>query len=392
LRSALVTSEFALAFVLLTGAGLMIRSLLELESLDPGFDPHNVLSMTVSVKGSQEEAVRAEFYPRLIERLKALPGVESASGINHLPLAGDLWGQSFRIVGRPQPKPGESPGGVYRVVMPGYFETMHLPIRRGRAISNRDTLKAPEVAVINEAAAKQYWPGEDPIGQRIEMGDELTIVGISADAKEHDWDAPTSPEIYLPLLQSTQYLSDPAAHYAYLTLVVRTKGDAAAMANSVKQTIWSFDRSLPISEVLTMERVVKDANAQPRFEMMLLATFAAVALLLAAIGIYGVMSYSIARRTREIGIRISLGASRAGVLRMLVLQGMALVLGGTLVGIAGSAALSRLMKGMLYGVQPSDPITFAAVAIVLAGAALAATCIPARRAMAIEPMTALRHE
>jgi putative ABC transport system permease protein len=400
LRSFLVASEFALAFMLLIGAGLMIRSFLKLESVDPGFNPHNVLSMVVSVAGSNEAepGKREGFYRRLLDQVRTLPGVQSASGINHLPLAGDLWGLPFQIEGRPRPRPGEFPVAVYRVAMPGYFETMRLPVLRGRAIVLSDDARSPGVVLINERAARDYWPGQDPIGKRITFdADEnnpawLTVVGIVKNAKQSDWASNPYPEVYLAALQNRDFLGAPDSHIAYITLVVRTESDPAQTASAVKRTVWSFDRNLPISQVLTMDKVVADANAPARFEMLLLTLFAAAALLLAAVGIYGVMSYSVSRRTREIGIRISLGASRTQVLRMVVGQGMAQALGGTAAGLAGALLLSRLMANMLYGVRPSDPATFCAVAALLGLAALLAACIPAHKATRIEPVVALRNE
>ncbi len=404
LRSFLVASEFALAFILLIGAGLMIRSFSALQSVDPGFNPHNVLSMVVSVEGTKEAEPnrRAAFYRELVQHVRNLPGVVSASGINHLPLGGDMWDRSFAIEGRPKPRPGESPDAVYRIVMPGYFETMRLPLRRGRAITARDHAREPGVVVINERAAHEYWPGEDPIGKRISIDNEegrpmwLTIIGIAANAKQSDWAAKPAPEVYLSALQNHDFLGEGGAymtgHMSYITLVVRTAGNPADLAPAVKQTVWSIDRNLPISDVQTMDRVVADATAQPRFEMLLLGVFAVIALVLAAVGIYGVISYSVSRRTREIGIRIALGASRTDVLRMVVRQAIVQALAGAAVGLAGALLVSRLMARMLYGVQPTDPITFGGVAIILALAALFASCVPARRATRIEPMIALRNE
>jgi predicted permease len=397
LRSFLVASEFALALMLLIGAGLMIRSFLALQSIDPGFNPHHVLSMVVSVAGSKEAELnrRGIFYRQLLDRVRTLPGVESVGGINHLPLAGDIWGWSFTIEGRPKPRPGESPMAVYRVAMPGYFRTMRLPLVRGRDIAATDDTSAEGVVIINERAAASYWPGEDPIGKRITFDDKptwLTVIGVAKNAKQNDWAAPPYPEAYLAALQNRDFLGEAGSHIAYITLVVRTAGDPGAQANAVKNTVWSFDRNLPVSEVLTMDAVVADANAQPRFEMLLLAVFAAVALALAAVGIYGVMSYSVSRRTHEIGIRLSLGASRADVLRLVVRQGMVLALAGSVAGLVGALLLSRLMTNMLYGVRPTDPIIFAGVAMVLGLVALVATYVPARRATRIDPMVALRYE
>jgi predicted permease len=407
LRSFLVASESALALMLLIGAGLMIRSFLALQSVDPGFNPHSVLSMVVSVAGSNEADPnrRAIFYEQLLERVRALPGVEAVWGINHLPLAGDMWGWPFVIEGRPKPRPGEAPSAVYRMVTPGYFQTMRLPLIQGRDISAVDNATAPGVVIINQEAARTYWPGGDPLGQHIsfDSGDSgsptwLTIIGVAKNAKQEDWAAPPFPEVYLAAFQNRDFLGQAGAHgeamlhIGYITLVARTTRDPGALFASVKNTVWSLDRNLPISQVLTMDAVVADANAQPRFEMLLLGIFAVVALVMAAVGIYGLMSYSVSRRTHEIAIRISLGASRSEVFRLVVRQGMALALVGSAAGIAGALLLSRLMVKVLYGVRPIDPITFAGVTLLLAIVALAANYIPARRAMQVDPIAALRHE
>src|ERR1019366_6210215 len=257
----------------------------------------------------------------------------------------------------------------------------------------------PGVVLINEPAAGAYWPGQDPLGQRISLETAkpdpptwLTIIGVVRNAKQEDWASPPSPEIYLAALQNQEFLGNGDSHTAYITLVARTSGDPADLASTVKRTVWSFDRNLPISEVLTMDRVVADAASLSRFEMLLFGLFAVVALVLAAVGIYGVMNYSVSRRTREIGIRISLGASRAAVLRMVVRQGMMQALAGTAAGFVGALLLSKLMSRMLYGVRPNDPVTFAGVAMVLGVVALLASCVPARKATRIEPTVALRSE
>jgi len=399
LRSSLVASEFALALMLLIGAGLMVRSFFALESIDPGFNPHHVLSMVVSVAGSKEGGQREIFYKQLLDRVRAIPGVESAGGINHLPLAGDLWGWPFTIEGRPKIGPNDSKSAYYRIVTPGYFQTMKIPLLRGRDISAADIADAPGVVIINERAASRFWPGEDPIGKRISFDSDtknpptwLTIIGVSKNAMQSDWAEKPYQEVYLAAFQNSQFLTDPAAHFAYITLVVRTAGSPGAYASAVKDAVWSLDRNLPVSEVLTIDGVVADANAEPRFEMLLLGMFAAVALALAAVGIYGVMSYSVTRRTHEIGIRVSLGASRGNILLLVVKQGMLLALIGSAVGIGGALLLSRLMTKLLYGVRPNDPVTFCAVASILMIVALAASYIPARRAMRVDPMVALRHE
>jgi putative ABC transport system permease protein len=405
LRSLLVVSEFALALMLLIGAGLMIRTFAALEAVDPGFNPHNLISMIVSVAGSNEaDAGRRElFYRQLIERVRSLPGVQAAGAINHLPLAGDLWGWHFAIEGRPKPRPGEALGAVYRMVTPGYFAAMRLPIVRGRDITDSDNATAPGVIIINEQAARQYWPGEDPLGKRVSFDDDttnpktwLTIIGIAKDAKQDSWTDKATPEAYLAAFQNHDYLGDSGTeaskHMDYITLVVRTAGNPAALASAMKEAAWSFDRSLAISQVDTMVGVVREANAQPRFEMLLLTIFAAVALVLATVGIYGVISYSTSRRTHEIGVRMSLGATRGDVLLLVVRQGLWLAVAGSVAGIVGALLLSRLMAKLLYGVQPIDPATFGAVAVGLGVVAMLACYVPARRAMHIDPMAALRHE
>jgi len=405
LRSLLVVSEFALALMLLIGAGLMIRTFAALEAVDPGFNPHHVISMIVSVAGSKEaEPGRREFfYRQLIERVRSLPGVEAAGAINHLPLAGDLWGWSFLVEGRPKPRPGEAPKAVYRMVTPGYFAAMRLPIVRGHDITDADNITAPGVVIINEQAARQYWPGEDPIGKRVSFDDDttnptnwLTVIGIAKDAKQDNWTDKATPEAYLAAFQNHDYIGDSGTeaskHMDYITLVARSVGDPAALASEMKQAAWSFDRNLAISQVVTMDGVVAEANAQPRFEMMLLSIFAAVALVLAAVGIYGMISYSASQRTHEIGVRMSLGATRGDVLLLVVRQGIWLAVAGSAAGLTGSLLLSRLMGGLLYGVKPTDPVTFAAVAFGLAVVAMLACYIPARRAMRVDPMAALRYE
>jgi predicted permease len=405
LRSLLVISEFALALMLLVAAGLMIRTFTALDAVDAGFDPHNVVSMLVSVAGSKEEdpGRREIFYRQLLERLRSLPGVQAAGAINHLPLAGDLWGWNFAIEGRPQPRPGEAPAAVYRIVTPGYFAAMRLPLVRGRDIAEADDATVPGVVIINEQAANEYWPGEDPIGKRVRFEDDttnpsawLTVVGIAKDAKQESWTDKPSPEAYLAAFQNHDYLGDSGSqaskHMNYITLVARSARDPAALASAMKRAAWSFDRNLTISQVVTMDRVVANANAPVRFEMWLLTIFAAVALLLAAVGIYGVISYSASRRTHEIGVRMSLGATRGDVLCLVMRQGMLLALAGSVIGIAGALLLSRLMAKLLFGVQPTDPATYVAMASGLGLVAILACCVPARRAMRIDPAAALRYE
>jgi putative ABC transport system permease protein len=398
LRKLLLVSQVALTLMLLVGAGLMIRTFVALRAIDPGFDPRHVLSLVVSVTGSPEAAPgrRATFFPQLVGRIESLPGVESASAINHLPLAGDLWGLSYWVEGRPIPPPGEAARAAYRVVLPGYFRTMNIPVGRGRDIAAPDGAGTSSVVVINEHLAKEQWPGEDPIGKRITMDDPsdpsswMTVVGVVKDARQLRWADPIGNEVYLPYLQSPKYLDDISPARTYLTLVVRTVGDPAAIAPAVRREIAALDPSVVVSQVQTMETVVAEANAQARLYLILLAAFAGVALVLAVVGIYGVMSYAVSRRTQEIGIRMALGAQRGEVLRMIVGQGLTLALIGAAVGVVGALALTRLMTTLLYGVTAIDPITFVVVALFLSAVALVATYLPARRATQVDPMLALR--
>ncbi|MDB4876589.1 MAG: permease [Gemmatimonadetes bacterium] len=402
LRSALVASEFALALVLLVGAGLMIRSFAALQRIDPGFDPRNVVTMSISTAGTRESAaaLRASFFADVRSRVQAIPGVESASFINHLPITGDQWGYSFTVDGRPAPKPGDAPSATYRVVFPGYFHTMRIPLLRGRDVSETDRLDAPHVVVINEHMAKTYWPSEDAIGQRIHIsGDStpVTVVGIAKNTVREQWSAPAEEELFVPHAQSS-YATDAPSRYAYLTLVVRTvchgqgQCDAATLADPIVKAVRSIDRNVAISEVETMTHIVGQATAESRFYLVLLAAFAGIALTLAAVGIYGVMSYSVSRRTHEIGIRIALGAEPSSVLGFVVRQGMALAMIGASVGLVAAFALTRSMVKLLYGVGPSDLATFVVVTAVLCGVALVASYLPARRATRIDPLVALRSD
>ena len=402
LRSALVASEFALALVLLTGAGLMIRSVVALQRIDPGLDPQNVLTKIVSTSGTKEAdpRLRQAFFTDALERVRATPGVESASYINHLPIAGDSWGFSFRIEGRPKPGPGESPGATYRVVFPGYFHAMRIPLLRGRDIASSDRMDAAPVVIVNEVMAKRYWPGEDALGKRISLDDStwVAVVGVSKNTVQADWGASPEPEMFFPYAQQPAFLTGTASRYAYLTLVARVACGArercnpAAFTTPIVRAIREIDRNIPISNVQTMSSVANQATAESRFYLVLLGAFAAIALTLAAVGIYGVMSYSVSRRTHEIGIRIALGAEQATVLRFVVRQGMTVALVGAGVGLVAAFALTRLMGRLLFGVGPTDPTTFAVVTTTLCAVALAASYLPARRATRVDPLTALRSD
>lgn len=400
MRSLLVASEFTFALVLLVGAGLMIRSFLALRSIDPGFNPHNLISAVVSVTGTKaaQPGERPLFYEQLLERIRQTPGVESASAINHLPIGGDIWGFSFHVEGRPVPSPSETPVATYRVVLPGYFKTMNIPLLSGRDISDHDTLSSPGVVVINDWFARHHWPGEDPIGKRITLDDLkdhpawLTVVGVTKNAVRSDWTEPPDDEMYLPYLQTHEYLESPEAHFSYLTLVVRTSGDPSALTPMIRSLVSSLDKNVVVSDVETMDQVVAQATSEPRFYVLLLTIFATVALVLAAVGIYGVMSYAVSRRTQEIGIRMALGARQGDVVTLVVGQGTLLAVIGVGAGLVTALAVTRLMARLLYGVRPNDPITFIAVALLLSIVAVIASYIPARRAARIDPIVALRYE
>lgn len=403
IRKLLIASEFALALVLLAGAGLMIRTFVALTTLDPGLNPHHVLTMIVSVAGAKDIGAkdRSSFYQQSLEQIRTLPGVMSASAINHLPLAGDDWNLPFFIEGRPIPRRGEGPDGTYRVVLPAYFHTMNIALLRGRDFSTRDNQNAPGVVIVNQFLAKRYWPDQDALGKRISVGLDadgspsrqwLTIVGVTQNVVRKDWNAPAGEELYLPFLQSREYSTNASPFSKYMSFVVRTAGDVNPQIAPVENAIRALDKTVTISEVETMDDIIADANAQPRFYLYLLTAFAAVALVLAAVGIFGVMSHSVSQRRHEMAVRMALGARRAEVMRLVLGESMLLAAAGGAMGFLAALALTPLMKTLLYGVQRTDPLTFAAVVVVLAVVALLAGYIPARRATMVDPVVALRYE
>jgi putative ABC transport system permease protein len=400
-RRTLVASEIAIALVLLVGAGLLMRSFVRLLAIDPGFDPHNVLSLTISVAGRPEYvgAARENLYQAILDRVAAVPGVREASMTNHLPIGGDVWGLWRTIEGRPIPERGMERTAVYRVSRPNYFATMRIPLAAGRDFDERDTDRAPLVAIINETLSRREFAHENPLGKRITLGDPrgtpkwMTIVGVVKDVKQGTWAEPADDELYIPFQQSGSFFfSGTEPHAAGMTLVARTDLEPASLARAVKGAVWSVDRSLPVSHVETLENTIRDATWQSCFAVQLISIFSALALVLAMIGVYGVMAYEVAQSTHEIGIRMALGADRGGIASMIARRSLPVVIFGIACGWGTAIGLSRLLRGMLYQIDPTDPATFVSVALLVLMVAALAAMIPMRRAMRVDPMTALRDE
>ncbi|MGH9816009.1 MAG: ADOP family duplicated permease [Candidatus Acidiferrales bacterium] len=389
-RGALVVAQLSLSLVLLAGAGLMLRTLWTLLSTPPGFDPRNVLvaDLLLPVKYNDLNR-RLIFTEAVLGRLAALPGVESAGAANLLPLSGGQSTQGFRIEGKPQAASrGDALAANYRVVSPGYLRLLRIPLRQGRGIEAHGHAAAPPVVLINEAMAQRYWPGENPLGRRISIlrrGEPAfrEIVGIVGDIRHEGLHLEAQPEMYVAIGQPL---------LAYVSLAVRTAGDPASLASALREAVWAVDPDQPVSRVRTMDDVVATSIGETRFYSLLLGVFAALALGLAAVGIYGVMSYAVAARTREIGIRLALGAQRRSIFRLVLARGARLTALGIVLGLAGALAATRGIEKLLYGVQPTDAVTFASVAAVLALVALIACWLPARRAMRVDAAITLRYE
>jgi putative ABC transport system permease protein len=391
LRGALIVTELAFTLILLVAAGLLMQNAVRLQRTDPGLRPDHVLVMDVSLPAAKYRAPqqRADFYREAVERVRALPGVRHVGVVNNLPLR-DWTSFNFTIEGRPAPAPGEVPEALERVVSPDYFRAMGIPVQRGRAFTDGEGPATIPVMMVNEALVQRYFPGEDPIGHRIRPGgpDEpgapwYTMVGVVANVRHLGMDATPRPEIY------TLHAQDP---WPAMTLVVRTESDPLAMAAAVKQQIWTVDRYQPISGVARMTQVLSDSLWPSRILTYIQAIFAAIGLIMATVGLYGVVSQSVTLRRHEFGVRLAVGAAPSHILRLVLTQGLRLILIGLGIGLLGAMALSRSLTALLHDVSPTDPWTLAMVSLLLVAVALVACWLPARRAAKVEPMVALRYE
>jgi putative ABC transport system permease protein len=390
LRSSLVVAEVALSLMLLIGAGLMLRSFAKLGSVDAGIRPENVLTVEVPLPRAKypEGAKQSAFFKELVTRVRALPGVSSAAAISGVPLRGG-WGRSLTVEGFPVLSVGQAPMINHSVVTPNYFQTMGIPLREGRDFNDSDIDGSTRVTVVDERLARQYWPGASPLGKRIRFGPPESnepwhiIVGVVGSVRNRRLDQDTVQTIYVP------YQQIPVRG---MTMALRTSGDPESLTSAVRESVRALDKDQPIANVLTMETVISRSVWQQRFYTILFGVFAALALVLAAVGIYGVMSYAVTQRTHEIGIRMALGARAIDVLRMVVKNGMTLITIGVVIGLVGAFALTRLLATMLFGITPTDSLTFVAVSAVLGLVALVACFVPARRATKVDPLVALRYE
>jgi putative ABC transport system permease protein len=391
LRNLLVTLEVAVSVVLLIGAGLMIRSFVGLVNVNPGFDPDNLLTMEIVLPETRypKAEQRAAFFTRLLERVETLPEVRSAEAITILPLSGSRYDGPISIEGRLFDPTSKPPVANYRVVSPSYFETLGTPLVDGNRLTDQGAEGQAPAALVNEALARSFFPHENPIGKRLKLGAPrnprpwLAIAGVVADVKHDGLDSPSRPEIYV------SYLQEPLPG---LTLVVRTGGEPADMVSAVRDEVLALDQEQPIYNVRTVQELLSASISNRRFSLQLLGAFAVIALVLAVVGLYGVIGYWVSERTQEIGIRMALGAQPGDIFRLVVRRSLALTLVGVIAGLGGAVALTRLISGLLFGISPTDPATFAAIALLLAVVALAASFIPARKATKVDPMTALRYE
>jgi putative ABC transport system permease protein len=393
LRSLLVVSEVALTLMLLVGAGLLVQSFRRVLQVDPGFDSQNLLTMQVSVNNPDGYPVAA-FFDQWQERVRRLPGVKATAVSNGLPL-GSANRPTFFITGRPRPEKGKEASGIRYTVSRGYFGTMGIDVIKGRVFNAQDTRDTPPMIVVDEALAQQYFPNEDPIGKRISQlsfdSPSYEIVGVVKHVEQDNLDgAARTPQFYFNFDQIP--VDRLPGQVRRINLLARTSVEPSSLAAAVRREIAALNKDQAVFNVRTMDQIVAESIAARRFSMMLLAVFAVVALALASIGIYGMMSYAVTQRTREIGLRMTLGAQRSNVLGLVIGHGMKLALAGVFLGLLASAALTRTMKNLLFGVSATDPLTFVAIAFLLALVALLACWVPARRATKVDPMVALRYE
>ncbi|HZS45405.1 MAG TPA: ABC transporter permease [Blastocatellia bacterium] len=387
IRAALTVAEVSLALVLLTGAGLMIKSFVQLQNVNPGFNTDKVLTASLSLPRAKyaDDNQLTSFYQQFVERIKPLPGIQSVSLTSDVPLydSGDYL--YFVVDGRPPLPPDVNQDAEYNVVDPDFFHTMSIPLLKGRVFTERDTIQTTPTAVISDLMARKYWSNEDPVGQKISFGGKqfYEIIGVVGNTRDESLDTPPYAQVYVSYLQSPQ---------RSLSLVVRSTADPVLLVPAIRGILSSLDKDQPLFNIKTMDQILVSSIAQQRLNMLLLSIFAGVALVLAGVGIYGVMSYSVKQRTHEIGVRMALGARIQTVLKLVVGQGMKLAGLGILIGLLVAFGLTRLMAGLLYGVSASDPTTFLVIPVVLAVVALLACFIPARRAGKIDPITALRCE
>ncbi|HEV7377152.1 MAG TPA: ABC transporter permease [Pyrinomonadaceae bacterium] len=390
LRNTFVVAEVALALLLLVGAGLMIKSFMRLQDIDPGFKSANLLTMGVSLPETKyrEDGQKIAFFRQAVERLEALPGVRSVGTVSALPIAALGAATSFTIEGHPPPAPGDKLATDVRAIDENYFNTMGIPLVNGRTFNKQEAIEDRKVAVVNETMARKYFPGEDPIGKRLLVNmkatPELTeIIGVVGDAKYDKLEGEPRAMVYW---------THPELVYSSMTIVMRTTVDPLSLAAAAQREIQAIDKDQPVSDVRTMESWLAESVSRTRFGTMLLGLFAGIALILAAVGIYGVMAYSVNQRTQEIGIRMALGAQRSDVIKLIVGQGMSLTLIGVAIGLIAAFALTRVMSSLLYGVSATDPLTFIGISLLLTVIALLACYLPARKATRVDPMDALRYE
>jgi putative ABC transport system permease protein len=394
LRSSIVVAEIALSLILLVGAGLLLRSFFKLTRVDPGFDAHNVLTMKIMVPRSKykEGKAVASFYQQLLDKISVLPGVESAAGISQLPLSGDYWGGTLTFEGVTANAERGNLASFevdQRVITPDYFTTMRTPLLEGRFFTTQDVAK-PNVAIVDETLARRLWPGATPVGRRFTFGrfpdkpqDWFEIIGVVRHIRHHKLNADVREEVYYPHSR---------VPFSQMTLAIRTASEPLGLADAVRETVQSLDRDQPVYRIRTMDEWVAAALAPARFTLLLLSIFAGVAAALAMIGIYGVMSHAVTQRTHEIGVRMALGAQVSDVLRLIVVQGVRVVGLGLAAGLAGAFGLTRLMGSLLYSVSATDTVTFIVISVGVAGVALGACFVPARRAARVDPLIALRCE